>query len=82
MDDKHEVRELMRKPYADKNFPNEFPYRSKCIVVFQELDGVDVILFALYVNVGSWNLWIKRIYRIFGIHGIFGFFEEATVLHN
>ena len=47
MDDKHEVRELMRKRY--KNFPNEFPYRSKCIVVFQELDGVDVILFALYV---------------------------------
>ena len=39
----------MRKRYAHKNFPEEFPFRCKCMVVFQELDGVDVILFALYV---------------------------------
>jgi len=49
MDRKLEVRELMRKRYAHKNYPEEFPFRCKCIVVFQELDGVDVILFALYV---------------------------------
>jgi len=39
----------MRQRYAHKNYPEEFPFRCKCIVVFQELDGVDVILFALYV---------------------------------
>lgn len=32
-----------------KNYPAEFSYRCKCIVVFQNLDGVDVLLFALYV---------------------------------
>jgi E1A/CREB-binding protein len=49
MDRKLEVREMMRKRYAHKNYPEEFPFRCKCIVVFQELDGVDVLLFALYV---------------------------------
>lgn len=48
-DKKLEVRERMRKRYAHKNYPEEFPYRCKCILVFQNLDGVDVVLFALYV---------------------------------
>jgi E1A/CREB-binding protein len=48
-DRKLEVRELMKKRYAHKNYPEEFPFRCKCIVVFQKIDGVDVILFALYV---------------------------------
>lgn len=49
MDRKLEVRELMQKRYAHKNYPSEFPFRCKCIVVFQEIDGVDTVLFALYV---------------------------------
>lgn len=48
-DKRLEVRERMRKRYAHKNYPEEFPYRCKCILVFQNLDGVDVVLFALYV---------------------------------
>ena len=44
---KLEVREKMRKHY--KNYPEEFPYRCKCLLVFQNIDGADVILFALYV---------------------------------
>jgi E1A/CREB-binding protein len=47
MDQKVEVREFMKKRYKD--YPSEFPYRCKCLVVFQNLDGVDVVLFALYV---------------------------------
>ncbi len=39
----------MKARYAKKNYPDEFPYRCKCIVVFQNIDGVDVVLFALYV---------------------------------
>ena len=39
----------MLKRYKHKNYPEEFPFRCKCIVVFQNVDGVDVILFALYV---------------------------------
>jgi hypothetical protein len=49
MDKKLEVRERMKKRYAFKNYPDEFSFRCKCIVVFQNLDGVDVILFGLYV---------------------------------
>ncbi len=48
-DRKLEVREHMKKRYAFKNYPAEFNYRCKCIIVFQNLDGVDVILFGLYV---------------------------------
>jgi len=48
-DRKLEVRERMKARYAHKNYPEEFPYRCKCIVVFQNIDGVDVVLFALYV---------------------------------
>lgn len=39
----------MKERYAHKNYPDEFPYRCKCIVVFQSIDGVDVVLFALYI---------------------------------
>lgn len=49
MDRKLEVRERMKQRYAFKNYPDEFTFRCKCIVVFQNLDGVDVILFGLYV---------------------------------
>ena len=49
MDRKLEVRELMKKRYEHKKYPDEFPFRCKCIVVFQHIDGVDVILFALYL---------------------------------
>jgi E1A/CREB-binding protein len=49
VDKKLEVRDRMKKRYAFKNYPDEFSYRCKCIVVFQNLDGVDVILFGLYV---------------------------------
>jgi len=49
MDRKLEVRDRMKKRYAFRNYPSEFTYRCKCITVFQNLDGVDVILFGLYV---------------------------------
>lgn len=49
MDRKLEVRERMKSRYAFKNYPDEFCFRCKCIVVFQSLDGVDVMLFGLYV---------------------------------
>jgi E1A/CREB-binding protein len=49
MDRKLEVRERMKRRYAFKNYPDEFTFRCKCIIVFQNLDGVDVILFGLYV---------------------------------
>jgi E1A/CREB-binding protein len=49
MDRKLEVRERMKNRYIHKKYPDEFPFRCKCLLVFQEIDGVDVVLFALYV---------------------------------
>lgn len=49
MDRKLDVRERMRKRYAHKKYPEEFSFRCKCLLVFQEIDGVDVVLFALYL---------------------------------
>ncbi|KAL3917426.1 MAG: hypothetical protein SGILL_004720, partial [Bacillariaceae sp.] len=49
MDRKLDVRDRMKQRYAHKKYPDEFPFRCKCLVVFQEIDGVDVVLFALYV---------------------------------
>uniref|UniRef100_A0A6V0BSR0 histone acetyltransferase n=1 Tax=Pseudo-nitzschia australis TaxID=44445 RepID=A0A6V0BSR0_9STRA len=49
MDRKLEVKERMRKRYAHKKYPEEFSFRCKCLLVFQEIDGVDVVLFALYL---------------------------------
>ncbi|CAB9517362.1 Probable histone acetyltransferase HAC-like 1 [Seminavis robusta] len=57
MDRKLEVRELMKKRYAHKKYPDEFPFRCKCIVVFQHLDGVDVVLFALRRGFATAHIW-------------------------
>jgi len=49
VDKKHAVREGMAQRYAFKNYPVEFPVRTKCIVIFQKVDGQDVLIFGLYV---------------------------------
>merc|ERR1719230_2251783 len=48
-DKQHNVRARMYERYKEKGFPKEFPVTSKCIVLFEEIDGVDVILFGMYL---------------------------------
>mmetsp|Transcript_10188 Transcript_10188/g.33388 ORF Transcript_10188/g.33388 Transcript_10188/m.33388 type:complete len:1160 (-) Transcript_10188:777-4256(-) len=49
IDKVHQVKPRMLKHCADSQYPREFPVRSKCIFLFQEMDGVDVILFGMYL---------------------------------
>lgn len=49
VDKMHTVRSGMYERYKNKNYPSEFPVRVKCLVLFQNIDGQDVILFGMYV---------------------------------
>jgi len=39
----------MRARYSAKGYPTEFKVTTKCIVLFQKIHGVDVLLFGMYV---------------------------------
>uniref|UniRef100_A0A7S1UT71 histone acetyltransferase n=1 Tax=Grammatophora oceanica TaxID=210454 RepID=A0A7S1UT71_9STRA len=49
MEQKHLVRDEMFERYTKRGCPQEFPVRSKCVALFQNIHGVDVILFGMYV---------------------------------
>ena len=49
LETKHKVREQFYRFYKDVGYPKEFPVRIKCILLFQKIDGADVVLFGMYV---------------------------------
>lgn len=49
IDKMHQVKPRLLHRYSDLHYPREFPARSKCVLLFQEMDGVDVILFGMYL---------------------------------
>lgn len=49
MEKKHFVRELMYERYSSRGYPSEFPVRTKCILLFQSIHGVDTLLYGVYV---------------------------------
>ncbi len=44
-----DTRTLMKERYTGE-FPEQFPYRSKVMFVFEEIDGVDVCFFGMHVQ--------------------------------
>lgn len=49
LDKNQAVREGMVERYKEKKYPQEFPCRTKCLILFQKIDGQDVLLFGMYV---------------------------------
>lgn len=46
-----DVKQKYLKTFSSHGYPAHFPYKQKVILLFQRIEGVDVLLFIVYVQV-------------------------------